>query len=66
MPADIVPVLCEAFQFVTTFEDEVPGATPTDCGNYKLHNLSLAREEARRYLTEVLERITPEQMEYPK
>ncbi len=66
MPTDIVPVLCEAFQFVTTFEDEVPGATPTDCGNYKLHNLPLAREEARRYLTEVLERITPEQMEYPK
>lgn len=65
-PSELLPVLCETFRFVSTYEGEVPGATPADCGNYKLHNLALAREEAHRYLTEVLECISPEQMEYPR
>ena len=64
-PKELVPVLCEAFQFVSNYEGEIPGATPSDCGNYLLHNLPLAKQEAQRYLTEVLECITPEQMEYP-
>lgn len=64
-PTELVPVLCEAFRFVSNYEGEIPGATPSDCGNYLLHNLPLAKQEAQRYLTEVLECITPEQMEYP-
>jgi S-ribosylhomocysteine lyase len=43
----------------------VPGAAAKDCGNYLLHDLPMARWEARKYLEEVLEKMTPANMEYP-
>lgn len=63
---DIVPLLCEAFAFVASYEGEVPGATARDCGNHLLMNLPEARWEARKYLTEVLERISDENLTYPE
>jgi len=36
-----------------------------DCGNYLLHDLPMARFEARKYLEEVLDCIKPENMVYP-
>ena len=62
---DIVPLLCEAFAFVASYEGEVPGATARDCGNYLLMNLPEAQWEARKYLVEVLEKITDENLNYP-
>lgn len=64
-PADIVPLMCRTFRFVADFEGEVPGAAPKDCGNYLLHDLPMARWEARKYLTEVLENIKEDNMKYP-
>ena len=67
MPSrDIVPLLCEAFAFVASFDGEVPGATARDCGNYLLMNLPEARWEARKYLDEVLENIADENLNYPE
>ena len=43
----------------------IPGAAPRDCGNYLLHDLPMARLEARRFLEEVLENIQPENLHYP-
>ncbi|MBQ5644351.1 MAG: S-ribosylhomocysteine lyase [Bacteroidaceae bacterium] len=63
---DIVPLLREAFAFVASYDGEVPGATARDCGNYLLMNLPEARWEARKYLTEVLERISDENLTYPE
>ena len=54
------------FAFIASFEGEVPGAAPRDCGNYLLHDLPMARLEARKYLTEVLENITEKNMVYPE
>ena len=65
-PSDIVELMKRTFRFVAEFEGEVPGATPKDCGNYLLHDLPMARLEARRYLEEVLERITDDNMVYPE
>lgn len=65
-PADIVPLMCRAFRFVADFEGEVPGAAPKDCGNYLLHDLPMARWEARKYLTEVLENMKEDNMKYPE
>lgn len=65
-PSDIVELMKRTFRFVAEFEGEVPGAAPKDCGNYLLHDLPMARLEARRYLEEVLERITDDNMVYPK
>ena len=63
--ADVLPLVRETFAFVAAYDDEVPGATARDCGNYLLMNLPEARWEARKYLTEVLENITDKNLNYP-
>lgn len=63
---DILPLMRETFRFIADFEGEVPGATPRDCGNYSFMDLEEAKLQADRYLTEVLERITPQQLTYPQ
>ena len=63
--ADILPLVKETFAFVAAYEGEVPGATARDCGNYLLMNLPEARWEANKYLTEVLECATDENLNYP-
>lgn len=64
-PADIVPLMQRAFRFVAEFEGEVPGTAPQDCGNYLLHDLPMARWESAKYLHEVLEQMTEQNMVYP-
>ena len=49
-PEDVYPVILEAFQYLSDYRGEVPGATEINCGNYHLHNLEMARWEAREYL----------------
>ena len=63
---DIVPLMIEMFTFIAEFDDEVPGASPKDCGNYLDMNLPMARYLARKYLDEVLEHITEKQLIYPE
>ena len=63
---DIVELMRRTFRFVAEFEGEVPGAAPCDCGNYLLHDLPMARLEAKKYLDEVLECITEENLNYPE
>ena len=65
-PEDILPLMRETFTFVADFEGELPGAAPQDCGNYLLHDLPMARWEARKYLEEVLEKATEENLRYPQ
>ena len=64
-PGDVADLLRRLFRFVAGFEGEVPGATERDCGNWLLHDLPMARGEARRYLAEVLDRLGPENTVYP-
>ena len=64
--ADILPLMCDTFRFIAEYEGDIPGAAPRDCGNWRLHNLPLAREEAARYLREVLEAATEENLVYPE
>lgn len=63
---DIVPLMQETFKFIAEYDGDIPGATARDCGNYILHNLPMAKWEARKYLTEVLDEIKQENLEYPK
>lgn len=63
--ADIVPLLKDMFTFIAEFEGDVPGASPKDCGNYLDMNLPMAKYLARKYLSDVLEEISPEQLIYP-
>ena len=64
--AEILPLVKETFAFVVSYDGEVPGATARDCGNYLLMNLPEARWEANKYLNEVLERATEENLVYPQ
>lgn len=65
-PSDIAELMRRTFRFVAEYEGEVPGTAPRDCGNCLLHDLPMARYEARKYLTEVLECLTDENMTYPQ
>ena len=65
-PQDIVPLMQDTFRFVAGYEGEVPGAAPQDCGNNLLHDLPMAKWESAKYLHEVLEQMTEENMNYPE
>lgn len=65
-PADILPLMRDTMKFVAEFEGEIPGASPRDCGNYSFMDLAEARHNARTYLDEVLDRITDENLNYPR
>ena len=43
-------LMIDAMQFVVDFNDVVPGTTPDACGNYLLHDLPMAKWEAKRYI----------------
>jgi len=62
---DILELMQQTFRFIADFESDVPGAAPRDCGNYLLHDLPMARLEARKYLDEVLMCATEENLQYP-
>lgn len=64
--ADIVELMRRTFRFIADYKGEIPGAAPKDCGNYLLHNLPLARLEARKFVEEVLDKITEENLIYPQ
>ena len=65
-PADIAPLMRETFAFIANYDGEIPGATNQDCGNYLLQDLPMARWEANKYLTEVLEQLTDKNTNYPQ
>ena len=55
-PSDILPLLRDAYRFTATFEGEVPGALPEECGNWHDSDLPMARWWATRFLEQVLDR----------
>lgn len=61
---DIVKLMIDTFEFVANYDGVVPGTEPQDCGNYLLHDLPMARYEAKQYL-KVLKNIKPENLNYP-
>lgn len=64
--AEVLPLMKETFAFIAFFEGDVPGASARDCGNYLLMNLPEARWEAGKFLREVLECATEENLNYPQ
>ena len=65
-PKEIFDLLLRAFRSVED-ADEVPGASPANCGNYLMHNLGMAKWYARRYAAYLAENADrPEIFEYPQ
>lgn len=62
---DIVELMKATFHFIAGFEGKIPGAAPKDCGNYLLHDLPMAKWEAQKYKSEVLDQITEKNLFYP-
>lgn len=63
---DIVGLMRRTFNFVASFDGDIPGAAPQDCGNWLLHDLPMARWEARKYVEEVLDCIEEKNLVYPE
>jgi len=63
---DIIELLKEMYTFIAEYDDEIPGASAKDCGNYLDMNLPMAKYLAKKYLDEVLTSITEERLVYPE
>lgn len=63
---DILELLTEMYTFIRDYKDEIPGASPKDCGNYLDMNLPMANYLADRFLREVLVGIGEERLVYPQ
>lgn len=61
---DVLSVIRELFEWIAAFSGPIPGAAPSECGNWRDHNLEMAQWEARRYL-EVLRKPLDENLRYP-
>lgn len=63
---DILDVLREMAEYVLSYEGEIPGYSPRDCGNYLDNNLTLAKYYMKKYKTEVLDNPVKERLVYPE
>ncbi len=63
--SDILALMRDTFEYIANYEGEIPGANAHDCGNYMLNNLPMAKWEARKFLVEVLNDISDENINYP-
>jgi len=63
---DIISLLVEMFEFISKYDDVIPGASARDCGNYLDMNLPMARYVASKYLKEVLSNINEKNTNYPE
>lgn len=62
---EIVPLITRMYEFIRDFNDEIPGATPKDCGNYLDMNLNMAKYLSVKYLKDVLYHIDDSRLIYP-
>ena len=63
LPQEILPLMVNTFEFIRDFEGTIPGAEAIECGNHLLHDLNMAKYEAKRYLEVLYGRP---RFEYPK
>ena len=50
MPRDVEKLIRAAYRYQANFRGAVPGATPVNCGNWQLHDLQMAKYEAKAFL----------------
>ena len=48
--SEICPLMLASFRHLRDFEGEVPGASAVNCGNWRLHDLAMAKWEAARFV----------------
>ena len=62
-PQEVLDCVRESYEFMATYEGEIPGAKETECGNYREHSLEECRKESAEYL-EVVKNLTTADMHY--
>lgn len=60
---DILPLVVEAFEFVSDFEGDIPGVSAIECGNYILHDLDKAKKISDEYVV-ILKNATDLNLNY--
>lgn len=61
---EIQRLIIKMFEFIRDFRGDIPGATPEECGNYKEHNLLLAKTYAIDYLAKITKDDCPTEYQY--
>ena len=64
-PAVAIKLINDMLVFIADFEDNVPGATEVECGNYREQDLEGAKNIARK-MTPILRDWTPADLAYEK
>ncbi|MBQ5590507.1 MAG: S-ribosylhomocysteine lyase [Clostridia bacterium] len=59
----VLDIIKAAFEFIADYEGEIPGNSAVECGNYRDHNLSLAKSEAKEFV-KVLKPLCESDMQY--
>ena len=52
-PQEICPLVLAAFRHCRDYEGDVPGTTAETCGNFRLHDLAMAKWEAAQFVARV-------------
>ena len=51
---DVFPLVCDMCDFIISYEGDIPGATPAECGNYSEQNLNMAKYYIGKYRESLL------------
>lgn len=60
---DAIKLVRDAYRFISEYNDEIPGCSEEECGNYKEHNLEQARKDVLPLLN-AIEDYTVEMLDY--
>lgn len=64
-PEDVVDTVRSMFRYIASYEGEVPGAKPAECGNWHDIDLNMARWAAARFLERDMDSSGKPVLEYP-
>ena len=65
-PKDIFGLISDCMKFIISYEGQIPGASPKDCGNYLDLNLQFAKCYAKKFYDTVLKNPDEKRTVYPK
>lgn len=64
--SDVAEIIKESYEFMSSFEGEIPAAKAVMCGNYLDHNLAITKIECKKFVDEVLACLEAENINYPR
>ena len=62
--ADAIALVKDSFRFIADYNDDIPGCTEVECGNYLEHDLESAKKDVLPLLGVLENGYTPEMLDY--